>query len=126
MAAIKYEKASDIDQRLFELVVKLGMGHINFSQLTCFRSFGSKSRYTIARCHTLPKILQKAIGSGAHYVIEIISEKFDRLSFEQQTKVLIHELLHIPKSFSGGFRHHDYVCDRTVNKMYEEVKRNIS
>ena len=53
------------------------------------------------------------------YVIEVISRRFDRLSDEEQTKVLIHELMHIPKSFGGGFRHHDYVCERNIEREYQ-------
>ena len=58
-----------------------------------------------------------------HYLIEIVSEKFDRLHPEEQTRTLIHELMHIPKSFGGGFRHHrPYVNRRTVDRMYKLYK----
>lgn len=59
------------------------------------------------------------MGVRAHYVIELVSENYDRLSEAEKTKTLIHELLHIPATFGGGFRNHDYVHGRRVNKLYE-------
>jgi predicted metallopeptidase len=101
------------------------MRHLQLSRLKIFRSKGSKSR-AIARCHALPKIMQHAIGTEAYYAIEVISEKFDRMDEEGQTKVLIHELLHIPKSFGGGFRQHDYVCNKNINASYKRLQANLN
>ncbi|RKX98110.1 MAG: metallopeptidase [Spirochaetes bacterium] len=123
---IKYKRARDIDRKVRDIVLKLEMHHIDLSRLVCIRSFGSKSRYVIARCHSLPKIFQKALSMQAFYIIEVISERFDRLSEEEKTKTLIHELLHIPKSFAGGFRHHrPYVNKKTVNEMYRRYVSSI-
>ena len=120
---IKYERASDIQERARKIVNKLKMDHIDLSRVWFIRSSGSESRYTLARIHVLPRIMQKALGIPAQYVIEIISEKFDRLDDEEQTKTIIHELMHIPESFGGGFRHHrPYVNKRTVEMMYEKYK----
>ena len=61
------------------------------------------------------------IGMGrkkGFYLIEVISEKFDKLPAEEQTKVIIHELMHIPKSFGGGFIHHDKVHEKSVEHVY--------
>ena len=118
---MKYEFAEDI-QKLADEISKMLFPHIDLSNVKCYRSYGTSSRGTIARCHALNKIMQKAIGIKAVYVLEFLSERFEKLNYEDKIKVVIHELMHIPKSFGGGFKHHDFVTDRTVNKVYMEYK----
>jgi predicted metallopeptidase len=120
---MNYQKAPDLDERVFEIVQKLRMEHVKLPRVVCIRSRGSKSRRTLARCHVLPKIIQEALGIKAYYIIEAISENFDWLPKEEQTKVLIHELMHIPKTFGGGFKFHNYVNRREVERMYKLYKR---
>ena len=48
-----------------------------------------------------------------------MSERFDNMSEIDKIKTLIHELMHIPKSFGGGFKYHNVVHDRNVDIMYE-------
>jgi len=64
--------------------------------------------------------MQMALGVDAFYPLEFLHERFDKLSFEEQVKVIIHELMHIPKTFGGGFRHHDFVTDKNVNLLYKQ------
>ena len=120
MSSIKYYKAPDVETEILNLVNKLNFNHIDLSRIVCIRSFGSKSRNTIARCHTTSKIIQASLGIGAHYIIEIISEQYDKLPKEEKIKTLIHELMHIPKSFGGGFRHHDVVNRKGVENLYRQ------
>ena len=40
------------------------------------------------------------------YIIEVISGYFDKLSQSDQDKVLLHEIRHIPKNFSGALVPH--------------------
>ncbi len=119
---MKYEFAEDL-QKTAEDISKLLFPHVDISHVRCFRSFGTSSRRTIARCHALNKIMQKAIGIKAVYVLEFLTERFEKLNEEEKIKVIIHELMHIPKSFGGGFKHHDFVTDRNVNKCYIEYKK---
>ncbi len=106
---LSYEYAPDLQERMRHIAVTLGMSHIKTDRVECLRSFGSSSRRTIARCHALGKLMQKAMKTRAFYAIEFL-ERFEKLSRKEQDKVIIHELMHIPKSFGGGFRHHDFVC----------------
>ena len=38
---------------------------------------------------------------------------------EEKVKIIIHELMHIPKTFGGGFKHHDFVTEKNVNVHYK-------
>ena len=116
---IKYELAEDIQKEVNE-ISKLLFPHVKLDSVICLRSFGSSSRGTIARCHALGKAMQLALGRKGFYVIEIISKRFDKMNEEEKTKTLIHELMHIPKSFGGGFIHHNVVHERNVERMYEK------
>ncbi len=121
---IQYGLSEDIDLRVKEVIRKLKMAHIDETRVTCLRSKGSGSRRVIARCHGLSRIMQVALNQKPHYIIEILSERFDRLSREDQTKVLIHEILHIPHGFGGGFRaHKSFVTRAKVQKMYDEFMK---
>ena len=117
---IKYELADEIMARLYNISKTLGMEHVRLSGVYAIRSRGSGSSRTIARCHALSKIWQLALGIDAVYLIEVISERFDKMSQEEQDKVLIHELMHIPLSFGGGFKHHDFVTRVNVDKIYRK------
>ena len=119
---MKYDFAPDLQLKAQE-ISRILFPHVQIENVRCFRSFGTSSRRTIARCHALGKLMQKAIGIRAVYALEFLSERFDKLGEEEQLKVIIHELMHIPKTFGGGFKHHDVVTERNVNKMFEEYKR---
>lgn len=120
---IKYHHAPDIEEKAKQIAEKVGIEH-DFSRIRFVRSTGSKATRTLARCHAMPRVMQAALGMRAHYFIEVISEQFDKLSEEQKTKTIIHELLHVPKSMGGGFRHHDYACSRNIERMYKILKNN--
>jgi len=40
------------------------------------------------------------------YVIEVLSEKFDHLGQKEKDEILLHEIAHIPKNFSGSLLPH--------------------
>jgi predicted metallopeptidase len=109
--------AEDISKRIFP--------HVKIDRIKCFRSYGSSTRGTIARCHALGKLLQKAMGVEAFYALEFLGEKFDKLDSDEKTKVVIHELMHIPETFGGGFKNHDVVCEKNVEKCYNAYKNCV-
>jgi len=106
------------------------MPHVDSKRVIAFRSKGGKARAR-ARIWSFPRIWQQALGIRAHYIIEVISHHFDDLSEDEQIKVLIHELMHIPKSFSGalvphrGARKRLQVHYSKVNQLFKEYKRNL-
>ena len=125
---MRYIDAPDLKERTLEIINILNMSHIKPERIECIRSYGSSTRNTIARCHALGKVMQKAMKTHAFYTIEFL-ELFDKLHKKDQDKTIIHELLHIPKSFGGGFRHHDYVCEKNVkllHQRFENLRKNAS
>lgn len=120
---MKYQIADDLKNLAIQIVDKLNWGHIKPEYFECLRSWGSSTKRVIARCHGLNKVMQLGLKRNAFYVLEFLSERFDKLSEEEKTKVIIHELLHIPKNFGGGFRHHDYVTERNVDILFKEFKK---
>ena len=122
---MKYEHDPELKEELIKIVQNLEMHHIDLDRVGCIRSHGSKAKRVIARCYSLPKVIQTAMLSKPFYVIELISEQFDKLTEEEKTKTLIHKLLHIPKCFGGGFKHHDYVNRRLVEKLYKHYKAKV-
>ena len=115
---MRYEFAQDLQEKADD-ISRILFPHVNIQRVRCFRSYGTSSRGTIARCHAIGKLMQKALGIKAVYALEFLHERFDKLSEEEKIKVIIHELMHIPFTFGGGFKHHDHVTDRNVNKMYQ-------
>jgi len=116
---IHYHFAPDVQKIAEEIVDKLKWNHVLLEHVAFLRSTDSKAKRTLARCHALGKAMQIGMGrKKGFYLIEVISEKFDKLPEDEQLKVIIHELMHIPKSFGGGFIHHDKVHDASVNHVY--------
>ncbi|MBC7130636.1 metallopeptidase [Candidatus Bathyarchaeota archaeon] len=121
--AIEYFEAPDVKRRVDEIIERLSMFHIVPQFVFCVRSKGSKSTRVIARIHGLERIWQEVLNLPPAYVIEVISEHYDRLPEDEKDKTLIHELLHIPKGFSGGFRpHHGFISPRKVEQLYRELQ----
>lgn len=116
---IKYLEAADVKKLVDEIADSLDMFHVVPQFVYCYRSTGSKSKRVIARIHALGKIWQEALSKPPTYVIEVISERYDKLDEEEKEKTLIHELLHIPRGFSGGFRpHRGYISTERIEKLH--------
>lgn len=116
---IKYLEAADVKKLVDEIIDRLDLFHVVPQFVFCIRSKGSKAGHTIARIHGLSKIWQEALHLPPSYIIEVISEQYDGLSAKEKEKTIIHELLHIPKGFAGGFRpHKGYIDKNTVERLY--------
>lgn len=123
---MEFVLASDIKKRLVRIQNKLKLEHIDINRIICFRSTGSRSR-AYARIWAFPRIWQMALNLPSYYCLEILSEKFDRLNENDKTKVLLHELLHIPKNFSGALLPHRgrgkvVINHRSVEKLFKKLK----
>jgi len=120
---IRYEIADDIQERFSDIVRTLNLDHIDLDKVVCVRSYGSSTRRVVARCHGMSKVLQIAMRIKAFYVLEYLSERFDKLEDKEQEKTIIHELMHIPKNFGGGFRHHDHVSEENIKSIQERYRK---
>ena len=119
---IRYCPATDVKSLLEEIANKLGFSHVLVDRVLCLRSRGSKATHTIARIHGLPRVWQKALAVKAHYVVEVISERYDGLTQDEKERVIIHELLHVPKSFQGGFRHHKgWITSKRITELHQTL-----
>lgn len=124
---MEVEFAPDVKILGDSIVDKLEMIHIDPERVVYMRSTGSKSD-ALARIWELPRIWQKAMNMRARYIIEVLSEKYDLLLEEEKEKTIIHELLHIPKSFSGATVSHKHfgkhkVNKRIVDKLHKQYKK---
>ena len=121
---IKYADAPEIKQQVNQIIEDLELFHVVPQFVFCVRSKGSKARRTIARIHGLGKLWQGVLNLPPSYTIEVISEIYDKMSKEENEKTLIHELLHIPGGFSGGFRpHKGYVERKIVDDLYRKLQK---
>lgn len=121
---IEYSDAPDVKELADEIADSLDLFHVVPQFVFCVRSRGSASRCIIARIHGFGRIWQETLNLPASYVIEVISERYDRLSEEEKEKTIIHELLHIPRGFTGGFRpHRGYIDHEIVESLHRTFKK---
>ncbi|WP_338598290.1 putative metallopeptidase [Sulfolobus tengchongensis] len=117
---IKYVRSKKEEELLKDIVDTLKLDHIDLDRVRVVYSYGSNTK-AVARIWAVPKAILETFDLEPLYVIELISEKFDKLSEENKIKVMIHEILHIPIKFSGGLRPHgDKVNSKEVNKLYKK------
>ena len=125
---LEWKEARDIKRSVKEILEVLDFSHIQSSRIFCFRTQGSKSR-SYARIWSFPKIFQRALDIKPAYVIEVLSRHFDKLNDDEKKRVLIHELLHIPKNFSGALlphRSNSRNLDRLASKLLEQYNNSIN
>ncbi len=121
---IKYCEAPEIKKQVDQITEELELFHVVPQFVYCVRSKGSKAKRTIARIHGLGRLWQDVLNIPPSYTIEVISEIYDKMSSVEKEKTLIHELLHIPGGFSGGFRpHKGYVERRIVEDLYCKLQK---
>jgi len=122
---IKYFPAPEIKKHIDQLAEECEFYHVVPQFVYCVRSRGSKARRTIARIHGLGKIWQGVLNLPTSYTIEVISEVYDKMKPEDQERTLIHELMHIPGGFGGGFRpHKGYVERKNVEAVYQKLQKD--
>lgn len=103
---IEWNDAPDIKDLVLDLLSDSDeTSKILVDRLFFFRSINSKTR-SYARIWGLSKLWQRVLKVKPTYIIEVISEYFDSLPILEKKKVLLHEIAHIPKNFSGALVPH--------------------
>ena len=121
--SVIWEEASDIDKRIINITSKIDLEWKNKPNIYSFRSYNSRSR-AYARIWGLPRIWQMALDVEPSYVVEVLSEKFDKLKDTQKDDVLIHELAHIPKNVSGSLVPHFRKGKRNFSKRVKTLSNS--
>jgi predicted metallopeptidase len=123
-STLDWSDAQEIKTDIKKILKVLNFTHINPERIFCFRTNGSKSR-SYARIWAMPKIFQRALNIEPAYIIEVLSKYYDKLDDDSKKKVLIHELLHIPRNFSGALLPHrsrHRHLQSQVNDFFKEYK----
>lgn len=121
---MKYALAPEIKKQIDALVKALNFTHIKVAQIHCIRSLDAKTR-AIARIWGMSRLFKEVAGIEPNYIIEVNAKRFDKMSEREKIKTLIHELMHIPKTFSGALLSHRGPHHRINDREVEKILRNI-
>ncbi len=115
---MEWVEAPDVASRLAVLVPTLKIDWVNIENIYCFRSINTTSR-AVARIWGMSKIWQLALHTPPGYCLEVVAERYDKMEPREQDKVLLHELSHIPKNFSGALLAHTRGKGGFHDKLHE-------
>lgn len=122
---LEWEEANEVKRDIEHIIEVLEFSYIDPSRIFCYRTNGSKSR-SYARIWAFPKIFQSALNLKPAYVIEVLAKYYDKLDNDRQKEVLIHELLHIPKNFSGALLSHrgrNRHLEKNASQLFKDYKK---
>jgi predicted metallopeptidase len=120
-SGVDWQEANDIKQRTEDLIQKLDLEWLKYGRIFFYRSTGSTAR-AYARTWGLPRLWQTVLTVEPAYIVEVISEHFDKLSQRQQDEIILHELSHIPRNFSGALTPH---TKRGHNNFKDKLRQMI-
>lgn len=119
---VDWQSAPDVKGEIDRLIEVLDLNWLNKDKIICYRSENSRAR-AYARIWGLPRLWQMALEASPTYCLEVLSENFDRLSDDKKIEVLLHELAHIPKNFSGALVPH---TRHRKGSFHDKLKSMIS
>ena len=119
---MKYYYSEEWTRKAREIAVAIGFSHVKADRIAVIVGQGSKTRRIVARVHALPKAMQLGMNQRySFYTIELIEKHFSKESPDEKIRTIIHELMHIPKSFGGGFRgHKGHITKDSVERLYRQ------
>ena len=115
-----YFENEDIRERAMFLAKKHGFNWLNFDKIH-FYTYFSNTR-TQAKCVGFSKVLQLPMSHVQPYYVLVFNTKHfnEKMSNQEKDNTIIHELLHIPKNFSGEF---SSMAHSKVYRLAEELSR---
>ena len=119
---MKYALAPEIKAQIDILIEKLEFTYMKPKNIHCIRSFDAKTR-AIARIWGMSRLFKEVAGLEPNYIIEVNAKRFDKLPPREKIKTLIHELMHIPKTFSGALLSHHGPYHRINDREVEKILR---
>jgi len=122
---MQYKLAPEIKRQIRVLIKELNFTHIKPNQIWCIRSFDAKTR-AYARIWGMSRLFHEVAGLEPNYIIEVIAQRFDKLAEREKIKTLIHELMHIPKTFSGALLSHRGPHHEINDREVEKILRNLN
>ncbi|HID41125.1 MAG TPA: metallopeptidase [Pyrodictium sp.] len=126
MPRVKYRRDQRLEEAIHLLIEALGLDYIDEGRVYAAWSTGSTTR-AYARIWGLPSPFARLGLCRPMYVIELVSENFQELSCREQISVLVHELLHIPRSFSGGLRSHgEWSRWHNIRGLLARIPRDVA
>lgn len=120
-SGVDWQVATDIENRTNKLIKDLELEWLSYGRIFYYRSTGSTAR-AYARTWGLPRLWQTVLTVEPAYIVEVISEHFDKLSQRQQDEIILHELSHIPRNFSGALTPH---TKRGHNNFRDKLRQMI-
>jgi predicted metallopeptidase len=124
---LKFKRAYEEEALVKDIVEKFNWNYLNTEQIRCVFSKNSSARRVLGRIWSTPRIFSEVFETKPLYVIELLENRYTRLSERDKIKVLIHELLHIPKTFSGALSPHTKMAKTlnctTVDSLFNEYMR---
>jgi predicted metallopeptidase len=118
---LKAVRDSNTEKAIAELIKKLKIDHIDPSRIRVVKTNSESRAY--ARIWGVHKVIQAGLELKPHYVIEIVEPNFSKLECHDKVRVLIHELAHIPRTFSGYVRPHTKYFRSDLRKMLRRASK---
>ncbi len=121
MAKLKITYDQQATQAVEIIAKTIGLDKVSSNNVRVVRSRKARTR-ACARIYGLPRPFQIGFNLPPLYVIELVEENFSELNCQGKIRVLIHELLHIPSTFSGSLRpHNDLFRSHNIRRLYEKL-----
>lgn len=125
MTRVVYVRSPFLEKAVKLLINSLGLDYVDARRVYAAVSFRSLSK-AYARIWGLPSPFTKLGLCEPSYLIELIYENASTLECSTLLEILIHELLHIPRTFSGSLRGHgSWVARERLRELARRIPSSV-